>query len=247
MLLKSALEDAELHVGANAPAMPASVLDTLARRYMEFQAAARRSARRYDQRVLEQMLQLPELSAADADDPQRLGEWGGKLERLLNSGDVAGRSYRVTLQSGPSPHLLIARVEHGSTTEKHLHREFFSSSEYRRISELARTLSGLLGSGSYVKKGEASQEVGSFREALTWLLDQARRGQSIQRYKGLGEMNPDQLWDTTINPATRRLVQVRIDDAHGANEIFSTLMGDQVEPRREFIERNALSVTYLDV
>jgi DNA gyrase subunit B len=247
MLLRSALEDAELHVSADAPAMPASVLDTLARRYMEFQAAARRAARRYDQRVLEQMLQLPELSAAEAEDPRRLGEWGRELERLLNSGDVAGRSYRVTLQPGPSHHLLIARIEHGSTTEKHLHKEFFSSSEYRRISELARTLSGLLGAGSYVRKGEASQEVASFREALHWLLDQARRGQSIQRYKGLGEMNPGQLWDTTINPATRRLVQVRIDDAHGANEIFSTLMGDQVEPRREFIERNALSVTYLDV
>ena len=247
MLLRSALEDAELHVSADAPAMPASVLDTLARRYMEFQAAARRAARRYDQRVLEQMLQLPELSPAEAEDPRRLGEWGRELERLLNSGDVAGRSYRVTLQSGPSAHLLIARIEHGSTTEKHLHREFFSSSEYRRISELARTLSGLLAPGSYVKKGEATQEVASFREALHWLLDQARRGQSIQRYKGLGEMNPGQLWDTTINPETRRLVQVRIDDAHGANEIFSTLMGDQVEPRREFIERNALSVTYLDV
>ena len=247
MLLRSALEDAELHASAGAPAMPASVLDTLARRYMEFQAAARRAARRYDQRVLEQMLQLPELSAAEAEDPRRLGEWGRELERLLNSGDVAGRSYRVTLQPGPSHHLLIARIEHGSTTEKHLHREFFSSSEYRRISELARSLSGLLGPGSYVRKGEASQEVASFREALHWLLDQARRGQSIQRYKGLGEMNPGQLWDTTINPATRRLVQVRIDDAHGANEIFSTLMGDQVEPRREFIERNALSVTYLDV
>ena len=247
MLLRSALEDAELHASAGAPAMPASVLDTLARRYMEFQAAARRAARRYDQRVLEQMLQLPELSAAEAEDPRRLGEWGRELERLLNSGDVAGRNYRVTLQPGPSHHLLIARIEHGSTTEKHLHREFFSSSEYRRISELARSLSGLLGPGSYVRKGEASQEVASFREALHWLLDQARRGQSIQRYKGLGEMNPGQLWDTTINPATRRLVQVRIDDAHGANEIFSTLMGDQVEPRREFIERNALSVTYLDV
>jgi DNA gyrase subunit B len=247
MLLRSALEDAELHASAGAPAMPASVLDTLARRYMEFQAAARRAARRYDQRVLEQMLQLPELSAAEAEDPRRLGEWGRELERVLNSGDVAGRSYRVTLQPGPSHHLLIARIEHGSTTEKHLHREFFSSSEYRRISELARSLSGLLGPGSYVRKGEASQEVASFREALHWLLDQARRGQSIQRYKGLGEMNPGQLWDTTINPATRRLVQVRIDDAHGANEIFSTLMGDQVEPRREFIERNALSVTYLDV
>jgi DNA gyrase subunit B len=247
MLLRSALEDAGLHASADAPAMPASVLDTLARRYMEFQAAARRAARRYDQRVLEQMLQLPELSAAEAEDPRRLGEWGRELERLLNSGDVAGRSYRVTLQPGPSHHLLIARIEHGSTTEKHLHKEFFSSSEYRRISELARALSGLLGLGSYVRKGEASQEVASFREALHWLLDQARRGQSIQRYKGLGEMNPGQLWDTTINPATRRLVQVRIDDAHGANEIFSTLMGDQVEPRREFIERNALSVTYLDV
>ena len=247
MLLRSALEDAGLHASADAPAMPASVLDTLARRYMEFQAAARRAARRYDQRVLEQMLQLPELSAAEAEDPRRLGEWGRELERLLNSGDVAGRSYRVTLQPGPSHHLLIARIEHGSTTEKHLHKEFFSSSEYRRISELARALSGLLGPGSYVRKGEASQEVASFREALHWLLDQARRGQSIQRYKGLGEMNPGQLWDTTINPATRRLVQVRIDDAHGANEIFSTLMGDQVEPRREFIERNALSVTYLDV
>jgi DNA gyrase subunit B len=247
MLLKSALEDAELHADAHAPAMPASVLDTLARRYMEFQTAARRSARRYDQRVLEQMLLLPELSAAEAEDPRRLGEWGRDLERLLNSGDVAGRSYRVTLQPGTPPHLLIARTEHGSSTEKHLHREFFSSSEYRRITELARTLSGLLGAGSYVRKGEASQEIASFRDALSWLLDQARRGQSIQRYKGLGEMNPEQLWDTTINPQTRRLVQVRIDDAHGANEIFSTLMGDQVEPRREFIERNALAVTYLDV
>ena len=98
-----------------------------------------------------------------------------------------------------------------------------------------------------MKRGEARQEVASFRDAMHWLLDQARKGQSIQRYKGLGEMNPEQLWDTTINPATRRLVQVRIEDALGADEIFSTLMGDQVEPRREFIERNALSATNLDV
>jgi DNA gyrase subunit B len=89
--------------------------------------------------------------------------------------------------------------------------------------------------------------VSTFRDAVQWLFDQARKGQSIQRYKGLGEMNPEQLWDTTINPASRRLVQVRIEDALGADEIFSTLMGDQVEPRREFIERNALSATNLDV
>ena len=191
--------------------MPASVLETLARRYMEFQAAARRAARRYDQRVLEQMLQLPELTRQR---PRIRGVSanGAASSSGCSTGEVAGRSYRVTLQSGPSAHLLIARIEHGSTTEKHLHREFFSSSEYRRIAELARTLSGF-SVRALVKKGEATQEAGSFREALHWLLDQARRGQTIQRYKGLGEMNPGQLWDTTINPETRRLMQVRIDDA----------------------------------
>jgi len=105
----------------------------------------------------------------------------------------------------------------------------------------------LFGHGAYIKRGEARAEISNFREAMHWLLEQARKGQTIQRYKGLGEMNPEQLWDTTINPESRRLVQVRIEDALGADEIFSTLMGDQVEPRREFIERNALSASNLDV
>jgi DNA gyrase subunit B len=142
---------------------------------------------------------------------------------------------------------VVARSEHGLTTEKHLHREFFNSSEYRRIAELSKTLAGLFGPGAFVQRGEARAEVSNFREAIHWLLEQARKGQTIQRYKGLGEMNPEQLWDTTINPESRRLVQVRIEDAIGADEIFSTLMGDQVEPRREFIERNALSASNLDV
>jgi DNA gyrase subunit B len=247
LLLKSALEDAELHVTADAEAMPATALDTLARKYMEFQAASRRAARRYDQHVLEQMLQMPELAPTEREDEIRLQEWGAQLETLLNAGQPAGRTYRVTLQPGTPPHLVVARIEHGVTVEKHLHREFFNSSEYRRIAELSRTLAGLFAAGAHVKRGEARQEVTSFREAIQWLLDQARKGQYIQRYKGLGEMNPEQLWDTTINPASRRLVQVKIEDALGADEIFSTLMGDQVEPRREFIERNALSATNLDV
>ena len=247
LLLTSALEDAVLHVSADAPAMSSTALDTLARRYTEFLAAARRASRRYDQHVLEQMLLLPELTLAERENEARLREWGAQLEAALNIGQPAGRTYHVTLQAGTPPHLVVGRTEHGLTVEKHLHREFFNSSEYRRISELSRTLAGMFGPGAFVKRGEARQEVGSFREAMQWLLDQARKGQAIQRYKGLGEMNPEQLWDTTINPASRRLVQVKIEDALGADEIFSTLMGDQVEPRREFIERNALSATNLDV
>jgi DNA gyrase subunit B len=247
VLLRSALDGAALHVHGGAPAMSPSALEALARRYMEFQATVRRASRRYDQRVLEQMLHMPELVAADRDDATRLREWGAQLEQRLNSQEAAGRHYRVSLHAGSPPHLVVARSEHGLTVEKHLHREFFNAQEYRRITDLARTLAGLIGAGAYVTKGDAREDVTDFRLALQWMLDQARKGQTIQRYKGLGEMNPDQLWDTTINPETRRLVQVRIEDALGANEIFSTLMGDQVEPRREFIERNALQVANLDV
>jgi DNA gyrase subunit B len=106
----------------------------------------------------------------------------------------------------------------------------------------------MLGAGAYVEKGgEAKAEVANFKEAMGWLMDQAKKGQTIQRYKGLGEMNPEQLWETTINPQTRRLIQVRIEDAVAADDVFTTLMGDQVEPRREFIEKNALAVANLDV
>jgi DNA gyrase subunit B len=138
-------------------------------------------------------------------------------------------------------------VQHGIGATRYLPREFFDTNEYKHIMALAAKLSGLLGDGAYVRRGERQAQVGEFSEAIDWLMNEARRGQAIQRYKGLGEMNPDQLWDTTVNPATRRLMQVRIEDAVKADEVFTTLMGDQVEPRREFIEKNALTVANLDV
>lgn len=250
MLLKQALEDAQLYGDPAQPPMVGSALETLARRWMEVAAILRRSSRRYDQRVLEQLLYMPEVTQADHDRIDWLTQWGRTLEAQLNAQDDAARRYLVRTiggADGGTPRLFVARTEHGTTTEKHIHREFFDSAEYRRIAELGKTLSGLLQPGAYVMKGDQRQEVGSFKQTIEWLLEQARRGQLIQRYKGLGEMNPDQLWDTTINPATRRLVQVRIEDALAANDIFATLMGDQVEPRREFIEKNALAVANLDI
>jgi DNA gyrase subunit B len=247
ILLRTALEGASLVVRDSSVPMQDGALETLARKYMDFQNAVHKSPRRYDSHVLEQMLHLPEIGIADREDPEKLTTWGAQLEKMLNDVPQAGRHYTVTLQPGTPPHLVVTRVEHGNAVEKHLHREFFNSSEYRRITDLSRTLVGLFGAGAIVRRGDNEQTVGSFKEAINWLLDEARRGQTIQRYKGLGEMNPEQLWDTTINPETRRLVQVRIEDAHVANELFSTLMGDEVEPRREFIERNALLVSNLDV
>ena len=143
--------------------------------------------------------------------------------------------------------MCITRGQHGVENTSDISIHFFESPEYQQIAQLGKELIGFIESGAKIVRGEQEHEISSFHEAMDWLMAQARKGQAIQRYKGLGEMNPGQLWDTTINPDTRRLMQVRIEDAVGADEIFTTLMGDQVEPRRDFIERNALTVENLDV
>ncbi|MDJ0938196.1 MAG: DNA topoisomerase (ATP-hydrolyzing) subunit B [Woeseiaceae bacterium] len=253
-LMNAALDNAELHVNAEAPALAGAALESLATEFIAVENIIQRLAGRYDETVLRVLPTLPEVDAEDLD---ALETWTESLSAALpkSTGDRVqngnGGSYTASLdrgdEDGEGVRIGITKVQHGIGATRYIPREFFETNEYRHIMALASKLNGLLDDGAFVKRGERQSPVDSFAEAVDWLMSEARRGQSIQRYKGLGEMNPEQLWDTTVNPETRRLMQVKIEDAVKADEIFTTLMGDQVEPRREFIEKNALTVANLDV
>ena len=256
-LLNAAMDNAALHVNSDAPPLAGTSLETLAKEHIAVENIIGRLSGRYDEEVLRVISNLPEVTSADAEDLDALSAWADRLSAALpkSVGDRAEDnnvgSYTAELdrgdEDGEGVRIAITRVQHGIGTTRYLPREFFSSNEYRHIMALAAKINDLLSDGAYVKRGEREAPVESFAEVVEWLMREARRGQSIQRYKGLGEMNPDQLWDTTVNPETRRLMQVKIDDALKADEIFTTLMGDQVEPRRDFIEKNALTVENLDI
>ncbi len=249
-LLKVALEGAALHVSETAPPLQGEALASLAEQYMSVMAIIDRLARRYDRRVLEQLIYQAEVTGSQLADADWLAAWASALEAALRSaanGDGAHYTVELALTEEELTGLSVRRGKHGVEEVVELPLRFFASAEYRQIAELGLSLQGLLAGGAFVVRGEQRREIGSLHEAMDWLLAEARRGQTIQRYKGLGEMNPEQLWDTTVNPETRRLMQVRIEDAVAADEIFTTLMGDQVEPRRDFIERNALTASNIDV
>jgi DNA gyrase subunit B len=256
-LMGAALDSAALHVNADAPPMSGVALETLAQEYIAAESIVGRLSGRYDEVVLRALSRLPGVTSELAEDLDKLASWTESLSALLPkvTGDRAsngnGGSYTAVLERGDEDgegvRIAITKVQHGIGATRYLPREFFDTNEYRHIIELAGKLRDLVGDGAFVRRGERREAVASFSEAVSWLMNEARRGQSIQRYKGLGEMNPDQLWDTTVNPDTRRLMQVRIEDAVKADEVFTTLMGDQVEPRREFIEKNALTVSNLDI
>jgi DNA gyrase subunit B len=247
-LLQSALENAGLHVSADSPAIAGVTLETLAQQYLTVKATINRLSRRYHAELLEKIVFMPKLSR---DDDKAVAEaWFTELAKQLNADDSSAVKFDVALEDDGENGSWLARVNaisHNVGNERVIANGFFGSSEYQSMLALGEQLSDLLAEGAFVQRGERQSEVSSFREALDWLMREARRGQHIQRYKGLGEMNPEQLWETTLDVSARRLLQVRIEDAVAADDVFTTLMGDQVEPRREFIETNALQVANLDV
>jgi DNA gyrase subunit B len=240
-----------LYPFVGAPAIEAATIAALARDYMEIKAIIQRWGKRYDPQVLEAMMGLQEVGAAELARADYMRQWSSQLEqRLRESLTASGPRYRVHYEAGADDveaTILVTRERHGLATTKNFQEGFFRSPEYRRIAAIGTKFQDLLRSGAYVERREERHDVATLPEAIDWLMARAKHGQTIQRYKGLGEMNPAQLWETTVNPETRRLMQVRIEDAVAADEVFTTLMGDQVEPRRDFIERNALAVANLDV
>ena len=248
-LLQLALDGARLSPGADAPLLEGAALEQVARQYVAVNAIHKRLERRISPEVLQALSRTPLLSTELLRDRERLNAWAEALEARLRARAPAHASYQVTVSGDPAGDSALPVVEariHGVTAYQTLPREFFHSSEYRSLVTLTTQLEAPLAEGAAVQRGEVQHPVAFLSEAMAWLMQDARRGMHIQRYKGLGEMNPEQLWDTTLNPATRRMLQVRIEDAIAADELFTTLMGDQVEPRREFIETNALAVANLD-
>ena len=249
-LLQAALENAGLHVSADSPAIAGITLETLAQKYLTVKATIDRLSRRYHGELLEKIVYMPTFPTEGKADKAVAETWFADLVKRLNADDTSAVRYEVTLEDDTEQSAWLARINaisHNVGNERVMASDFFASSEYQNMVALGEQLADLLVEGAFVQRGERRAEISSFKQALDWLMREARRGQHIQRYKGLGEMNPEQLFETTLDVTARRLLQVRIEDAVAADDVFTTLMGDQVEPRREFIERNALQVANLDV
>ena len=249
-LANSAVENAGLIPAEGEPPISGEALEKLLLSFAGARDAIARNAHRYDAILLESLIDFSPLDAEhlaqNVDERQELDA----LEKKLNRGGIGSARYALTLQAANEsrPAALLATRKHmGEELTQVLPFSAFEHGELRPLRDAAAVLHGLIREGAQIVRGNKTQPISSFAQAQAWLLDEAKKGRSIQRFKGLGEMNPEQLWDTTVNPDTRRLLQVRIEDAVAADQIFSTLMGDVVEPRREFIDANALKVSNLDV
>ncbi|HEA3085621.1 TPA: DNA topoisomerase (ATP-hydrolyzing) subunit B [Aeromonas dhakensis] len=244
-----ALDGATLHVNESAPAIGGEALERLVNQHRAVTHLITRMSRRAPEAVLTQLIYQPELNEALLTSESDLQAWCQSMEAVLNESNH-GIQYQIQVRRDEERRLFVPHAvvrQHGVDREYPISYDFLQSSEYRQLVSLGKEIANLIEDGGYIKRGEKVKPVASFVEAVEWLMGEGKRGIYIQRYKGLGEMNPDQLWETTMDPEARRMLRVTIDDAVGADQLFSTLMGDAVEPRRDFIETNALRVANLDV
>jgi len=249
-LLQLAIEGASLHLTADSPAISDLALENLARQFITILAIFERLSRHIPVEMLEELVDLPVVNETSLLDEKAMGDWGETLVARLIAKSEASISYTVSVKGDDNSNrfgLVIDKRLHGLNTPSELSSEFFNSADYQTIAQFVEQVGDLFAADSYISRGERRREVQKFSEVYYWLIREARKGLNIQRYKGLGEMNPDQLWETTMDPDNRRLLQVRIEDVIAADQVFTTLMGDQVEPRRDFIATNALNVSNLDV
>src|SRR5574340_638669 len=241
-LLQLALSGAELRTAKDAQPLSPEALEHVAREYLLAEAVIDRLSRLVDAAALHALLKGPAIDLAGA---VQAGNSARALQALLPEAD-----YQVAAdfsEAAESYRLVIRRAFHGNVQLTYIDQDFLQSGDYEQLKKTAAVLQGLFGPGATIKRGEHGCPVTEFKQALHWLLEEVKDGLNIQRYKGLGEMNPEQLWETTMNPQARRLLRVQVEDAIVADEIFVTLMGDQVEPRRAFIETNALGAKNLDI
>ncbi|WP_437879863.1 DNA topoisomerase (ATP-hydrolyzing) subunit B [Pseudomonas sp. LRF_L74] len=248
-MTQSALEDASLHVNESAPGLSGAALEKLVNEYRGVMKTLGRLSRVYPQDITEHFVYLPRVSVEQLADQAAMQGWLDSLQARLKAAEKSGQTYTASLREDRERHLWLPEVEvsaHGLSNYITFNRDFFASNDYRTVTGLGDQLNSLLEENAYVQRGERKKPVLTFKEALTWLMTESTKRHTIQRYKGLGEMNPDQLWETTMDPTVRRMLKVTIEDAIAADQIFNTLMGDAVEPRRDFIESNALAVSNLD-
>ncbi|MEP7705785.1 DNA topoisomerase (ATP-hydrolyzing) subunit B [Paraglaciecola sp. 25GB23A] len=249
-LTSIALDEASIHVNENAPAISGVALEKLVGQYQLAVKMITRVSRIMPKVILNKLVYSGTLAVEDLSNQALLTEFATNFTNSLTADEIDGATYSFEIRHNEERNnyyiTIILRL-HGIDTEYVLDQDFVDSTEYGRIKELNAAINDLIEEGGYVKRGDKTKAITSFVDAIDWLMAESKRGQYIQRYKGLGEMNPNQLWETTMDPMNRRMLQVTVEDAIGADLLFTTLMGDHVEPRRAFIEENALRVANLDV
>ncbi|HAT7069393.1 TPA: DNA topoisomerase (ATP-hydrolyzing) subunit B [Legionella pneumophila] len=249
-LTQCALDGATFYPAKEAPPISAKSLEELVHHFRRVERIIKRYKRRYPSDILKRVAYMPMLHQEDFNNQSKIENWCRQLHLSLQQVDSKTEQYKVDIQKLTESNQYNPKItvyQHGLENYIPMQVEFFLSKDYKEMADLGHKLSNLIEEGAYIQRGDKSLPVENFEQVLNWLMDEAKKGQTIQRYKGLGEMNPEQLWETTMDPDVRRMLQVSIEDAVAADEIFTTLMGDNVEPRREFIETNALDAENIDI